>query len=292
MLSVRILTVEEEQKIIKLYTEEKRGQLACAQEVLGIKNPNYTKKVLKKYNIPIRTHSEAAIISNKKRTYKKNENYFSNETSNMAWLLGFLASDGSIRKDRNEIKIGLSIKDKEILEKIKNELQLENNIKEYTTSEGYECCRLSWTSEQHKKDLAKYSIIPEKTFKLKPPYQLKREYWIDYIRGYFDGDGSINLIQNSNGRGNGNLRWQVASATKEILEFIMNTLYEDYNISKVTILCDSRHNGGADLYYIQYSSSATRKIYNILYTPNSLYLKRKKDKFEEILLKVKPLYEK
>lgn len=288
---MRTLTLEEEQRIIDLYVNHHKGQLACAYEVLHIKNGNYTKAVLKKYNIPIRNFSQAAILSNKKRAKFKNENYFATESHNMAWILGFLASDGSIRLDRNEIKIGLSIKDKEILEKIKQEIQIENEIKEYTTSSGHDCCRLTWTCEKHKQDLAKYSIIPQKTFKLKPPYELNKEYWIDYIRGYFDGDGSINLITNSNGRGNGNLRWQVASATKEILEFIVNTFYEMYNIPKVNILCDIKHNNGADLYYIQYSSTATRKIYNILYTPNSLYLKRKKDKFEEVLKLVKPLNE-
>ena len=68
----------------------------------------------------------------------------------MAWLLGFIASDGTIRKNENEIKIGLAIKDREILEKIKAELQLQTEIKEYTTNTGYDTCTLRWTCEEHK----------------------------------------------------------------------------------------------------------------------------------------------
>lgn len=206
----------------------------------------------------------------------------------MAWLLGFLAADGSIRKNSNEIRIGLSSIDKEILEKIRDELKLATEVKEYINSQGYSCAKLQWTCEQHKKDLALYGIVPAKTFCLVPPWQLEQKYWIDYIRGYFDGDGSVNLIQNSNHRGEGNLRWQVCSATKDILEFILDYFEKVYNIPKVQIYESNRSKN--PLYYIQYSSIATRKIYTILYTENSLFLKRKKEHFDEIVQKVKPLY--
>lgn len=286
MFRVKNLTLEQEKQIIYYYQDKKMGQIAVSKKVLGVSNPNIVKNILKKYNIHIRTQQEAAILSNKNRASHKKEDYFSTQNSNMAWLLGFLAADGSIRKNENKIKIGLSIKDKEILEKIKKELELETSIKEYTNSQGYDCCTLQWTCEQHKKDLAKYNIVPEKTFVLKPPYELNKDLWIDYIRGYFDGDGSINLIPNSNGRGNGNLRWQVCSATKEILEFILQVFEEQYNIPKVNIY---ERQGLHTLYYIQYSSIATRKIYSILYTQNSLFLERKKKHFEDILQIVSPL---
>lgn len=284
------ITKEQEELIIHLYQNELMGQEAVSKKIFGKSCPQEIKKVLKKYDIHIRTQKEACVISNKKRATEKNENYFSVQSSNMAWLLGFLASDGSIRANSNEIKIGLASNDKEILEKIKKELGLATMVKEYINSQGYSCVRLQWTCEQHKKDLATYGVIPAKTFCLKPPFKLERKYWIDYIRGYFDGDGSINLIQNSNHRGNGNLRWQVCSATKDILEFILNYFETEYDIPKVNIYESNRSKN--PLYYIQYSSTATRKIHSILYTNGSLYLQRKKDHFDEIVQSVKPLNKK
>ena len=280
------LTEDQKKLIIKNYNNG-HGLHYCAK-IVGVSNPEIVKRVLKENNIHIRDFYESKLIASERHDCEKNKkrDYFQKESSNMAWLLGFLASDGTIRLNSNEIKIGLAKKDKEILEKIKKELEIEREIKEYTTKDGFDCVSLSWTSAQHKKDLATYGIIPQKTNKLIPPYSLNKKYWIDYIRGYFDGDGSINLIKNSNGRGNGNLRWQICAATPEILEFIINWLYEQYQIPKVNILIQKKKN---PLYYPQYSSSATREIYKILYTPNSLYLKRKKDKFEEVLSKVKPL---
>lgn len=281
------ITKEQEELIIHLYQNELMGQEVVSKKVFGKSCPQEVKKILKKYDVHIRTQKEACIISNKKRAIEKNEDYFSIQSSNMAWLLGFLASDGSICANSNAIRIGLASIDKEILEKIKIELGLATTVKEYINSQGYSCVHLQWTCEQHKKDLATYGIIPAKTFCLKPPLKLEKKYWIDYIRGYFDGDGSVNLIQNSNHKGNGNLRWQIYSASKDILEFILNHFETEFGIPKVNIYESNRSKN--PLYYIQYSSTATRKIYSILYTNGSLYLQRKKDHFDEVVHFVKPL---
>lgn len=114
----------------------------------------------------------------------------------MAWLLGFLASDGTVSSSDNTIKICLSAKDKEVLEKIKEEVEIENKIVEYTTNNGFDCVDLHWTCAEHKKDLANYGITPNKTFTIKPPLGLKEEFYIDFIRGYFDGDGSLHCSKN------------------------------------------------------------------------------------------------
>ena len=272
------------EKIIDNYTNKKYGLVKSGKE-FGY-SVNKVKKILKENDIYIRNHYDAMVLANKTRAYKKNENYFSKESHNMAWIMGFIAADGSIRKDSNSIKIALSIVDKEILEKIKKEIEIENPIKDYITNNGFEISEFIWTCEQHKKDLAKYYIVPNKTFKLKPPTNLNKDFWIDYIRGYFDGDGSINLIKNSNGRGNGNLCWQVCSATPEILEWMINYLYEEYNIPKVSVQMQKRKE---NLYYFQYSSKATRQIYHILYNDSSMFLKRKRERFEEIINKITPI---
>ena len=273
-------TENQERKIIELYTEEHRGQLYCAKAV-GSTNVQEVKKVLRKNNIHIRNFPEAASESNKNRALRKDVSFFKTETSDMAWVLGFLAADGCIGKNNNKIMIGLQQQDAEVLFHIRELLKIENEVKYYTNKEGYDIAKLQWTCEEHKKDLANYFIIPEKTFLLKPPYNLDKKYWIDYIRGYFDGDGSVNLISKSA------LRWQVCSATPEILDFIVD-YFEELGIPKVSVQIRKKK-GYSPLYYIQYSNVATRKIYDFLYTPNSIFLKRKKSHYEKILDEVKPL---
>lgn len=195
----------------------------------------------------------------------------------MAYLLGFIASDGYIRLDTNEIGIGLSAVDKNQLIQFR-EVIGGRQISEYTTSEGFETVKWVFTSQKVKEELSKYNIVPQKTFKLQPPIKLNQKFWIDYIRGYFDGDGSVNYLASNKA-----LRWQICSATPEILQWIIDFLYEEYNIPKVKILEQQRKE---KLYYFQYSTNATKEIYKILYTENSWFLQRKKDKFEEILKKI------
>ena len=118
-----------------------------------------------------------------------NTNYFSVQNHNMAYIMGFLAADGNISKNGNRIQSQLSIKDKNQLEMIHNEIG-GCEVYEYS-SNGYPSCGWHCYSAQIKKDLATYGIIPNKTGTLRVPQNLKKEYWKDFIRGYFDGDGSI-----------------------------------------------------------------------------------------------------
>lgn len=273
-------TKEQEETIIKLYTEEHRGQLYCAKQV-GSTNVRKVKEILTKHKIPIRNFSDAATLSNINRTLSKNKNYFKKQSSNMAWILGFLASDGTVSSSDNTIKIGLSAKDKEILEKIKQEIEIENKIVERTTKDGFDCVDLHWTCKEHKEDLATYGITPQKTFTIKSPQNLDPKYYIDFIRGYFDGDGSVNLIH-SKGKVS-SLRWQVCGATEEILQWIIDVLYTQYQIPKVNVNKDNSPNRKNTYYYFQYSTKATKKIREILYTDNSLFLQRKKNHYDKII---------
>ena len=270
----REFTQEEKELVRSIYSnggtiKDCEKAVHCGQDTL--------RELLKELNI-YKSHAETNIaLPQNQRKYPVNENFFFNQSSNLAYFLGFLASDGYIRKDNNEIGIGLSAVDKQQLEQFRSVIG-GREINAYTTNEGFSVVKWVFTSQKVKEELKKYSIIPQKTFKLLPPTKLERKYWIDYIRGYFDGDGSVNYLTSNKA-----LRWQICSATPEILYWIIDFLYEEYNIPKVSVLTAQRKE---KLYYFQYSTNATKEIYKILYTKDSWFLQRKKDKFEEILKKI------
>lgn len=235
------------------------------------------RRVLLENNIHIRSFSEAASISGvNRRIHDVNDNYFSEENHNMAYLLGFLASDGTIRKNDNSVKIGLSSVDRDFLLTIKKEIGYQGELTDYITSNGFSVSELRFTSKQIKADLAKYNIVPNKTFIYTFPKNLKREYWIDFIRGYFDGDGSVSTASSEA------IRWQVCSANPDVLNTIVDFFFEEYEIPKVNLQWQEKVHR---LYYIQYSTTATRKIFQILYTPNCLKLPRKYEKFKKLVMK-------
>lgn len=269
------ITEEQEKIALEEYIEKGKGQQATMKKA-NITLPQL-KIILEKNGYKLRNRHEAIIAANKNRNLMQNHNFFQVENEDMAWLLGFIAADGGIEKKRNVIRINLSTVDKEILIKIKNLINLQSEVKDYITNDGYAVSKIQWSSEQHKKDLANYGITFEKTFKLKPPLKLNKKYWKDYIRGFWDGDGSITLNKNNYN----SLLWQITSASKSILEFIVNYFYEEYQIPKVNIHSFTRN--GVELYILQYSTNASMKIYNIFYDDNGICLKRKKDKYTSVI---------
>lgn len=273
-MKARIFTEQEKEILRHAYVDEGKSLKACAELI-----HSYDKAVrqfLVEDGIEIRAYAKNRKSVDREKV--KNKTYFAkeNENPNMAWLLGFLASDGTVSKTKNAIKIGLSAKDREILEKIKEELALEeSHVTSYTTQTGFDVVELSWTCAQHKQDLARYGIVPNKTFCLGLPTELAEEYQIDYVRGYFDGDGTVTMNGNTK-----SLKVFFTSATKAILEFIRDVL-ERHGVPSVSVLCQVRNR--VPIYTLDYSTNATKKIFQVLYTPNSLFLQRKYDKFIECL---------
>lgn len=209
------------------------------------------------------------------RKYSANDNYFEKETSNMAWILGILASDGTLSLKSNRIKITLNEGDRETLEKIKEEIELENPIKNFTSNKGYKSVTLEWYNKKHREDLSRYGIIPRKTKTFIFPRYLNKEYYRDFIRGYFDGDGSIQYL-----KGNNTLRFDIGAYNSDVLEVISN-FFEENGIEKVKT--QSRPN--TTFHYFQYSTNASKKIFQLLYYKNCLCMKRKKDIFVEAIIK-------
>lgn len=274
MVNKTQLSREEIDVIIDAYCNKKYG-LVKTGKLVGV-NQRIVRKVLISNNIHIRSLAEANRANSiNVRKYGVNDDYFDNESSNMAYILGFLAADGTVKKNGNRIKIGLSSVDRKFLELIKEELGAESNIFDYETSNGYMVSELGFTSQKIKQKLAEYNIIPGKTETFTFPTNLSKKYWIDFIRGYFDGDGSVGTA------GPSAIRWQICSHRPQVLETIVEFLFEEYGIPKVSV--QKNEHGNSFLYRIQYSNNSTRKIFQILYTPNSLYLPRKFEKFKSIV---------
>ena len=89
-------------KIIDYYCNYQYGQQKTAK-LCGV-TITQVRKTLLENNIRIRNFSEAATISNQlRRKYDVNDNYFDEENPNMAYYLGFIAADGTVSKDGNQI---------------------------------------------------------------------------------------------------------------------------------------------------------------------------------------------
>lgn len=233
-------------------------------------SPRQIEYILKKSGVELRS------VSNKK--YFLNDNFFDTMTHEGAYIIGLLAADGWIKKNDNMISLSLQITDVEILEKIKEILQLDRPLNYYdkATDEIHRQpqVELCFSSAKIHKQLALYDLVPNKTFKILHLPPIDDEFMKDYIRGYMDGDGSISYKKHTGS-------WNITSVNKSFLEDIQEYLYKNLAIPKVRIYEDTRKDHSCYSFFYT-NKDSLKKIYEWLYYPNALYMERKYKKFTEL----------
>lgn len=182
---IRIFKKELEDRICQQYREE--GQTLtflaryyhCRDEAI--------RSVLIKNRIPI-----------KRRGLSKNrllrEDFFDNiDTKEKAYFLGLMFTDGSVTLDPKRsptISIQLKVSDIKILQDFRTILNMHSNLR-YDKRENKETAILSFRNSHMAESLAKYGIIPKKTYETKHLPAVSEDLLPDFLRGLLDGDGSI-----------------------------------------------------------------------------------------------------
>ena len=261
------------QDILYLYQEGK--SLAFIANKYGTYGAKI-KSILIDNGIQIRSRAEQNRIANQAREKKVNHNYFNNiDTYQKAWLLGFLAADGSISSKCNSIKIALSSIDREILEKIQKEIASERQIRDSETNNGFFVSELMWSSENQKRQLARYEIVPNKTYKgIHLPKLKTAALQFAYILGYYDGDGCFKNDGTT-------CKIEICSYSPTILQDFADCISAIFSIDKKVYKSHSRKN----YYTLTYSTKDAIKIldymYEIMDKHNGFYLQRKYNKYQE-----------
>lgn len=133
-------------------------------------------------------------IRNPKKKYIFDERYFKTiDTEIKAYLLGFIASDGSINK--SGFNIYVHEKDSDVLYRLKDKICADIPIKPNKNNlKGF-----SVNSILIRDDICRHlNISPGKKDSIVSiPKSIPEELIIHFIRGYFDGDGSVNQINTS-----------------------------------------------------------------------------------------------
>lgn len=272
--NAKIFVPEEIKDIVVDNYVNKKMSLKMAGKDFGY-SQKVVETILYQRGVHKRTYVEAKQIS---RKYQVNDNFFKYQNENMAYLLGFLAADGSISKKENGIFIQLQRKDEDFLEEIRQLVKNDRPLDNYLTNAGNETCKFSVWSAEWKKDLAIYGIVPNKTFILSPPLRLDKKYYIDYIKGYFDGDGCIyyNLEKKK-------YSFEIVGASKELIEWIRSIFANSFGITNNGLQVFYTKNNTKMYKYQICKKEYIRKIYELFYSnnkKNNLCLKRKKEKFE------------
>lgn len=168
-------------------------------------NGSILKDLEKKYktsDTTIMAIFDKAGIRRRHSIYTCDENYFDViDTEDKAYFLGLLYSDGYHNTNKNCITITLQEEDVDVLktfnEVTKNTrpLRLVENNK--VNGNWKNCYQLTLISQHMSKILEKHGVYQAKSLILKFPNWLDESLYPHFIRGYFDGDGSINKRKES-----------------------------------------------------------------------------------------------
>lgn len=267
-------------------------QLDESKLVEMYENGDSTIKIAKVFNCAVGTINKrlkklgVKMKSNKEyRTkYSFDHNFFETiDTEEKAYWLGFMYADGNVRKNRNQSVIQIKVNDQEIIEKFIKSINGNMSVSHYINWVGKTISAIHLTSDKMFNDLIKQGCIPNKSLVLTFPnkYQIPENLINHFIRGYFDGDGSINygIREKYSIRKKQNIKRLNVNAqfigTKEMLTVINNCV--NFNgLEK-----EKRHD--SNTWYIRTNSlSNIKSFYEYLYSNATIYLSRKKQKFEEI----------
>lgn len=211
------------------------------------------------------------------RKFDINENYFNIiDSERKAYFLGLIWADGSILKSKGTLSIHLQKEDEYLLEEMRNDICPTKPLKYYQPKnpKWKERAILTIHSYPLINSLINIGCIPNKRQGVKFPNCIPNNLLPHFIRGYFDGDGSITIFNQISKR----MTVYFTGALEFITELKNQLSLLNIDLNKITF--DGRNN-------VTVSISTSKKtklntLFDILYNDSTLFMKRKKEKYEKI----------
>lgn len=198
------------------------------------------------------------------------------DSEEKAYWLGFIYADGYIRTQKNtnkcaryDFELALSKHDIDHLYKFDKFMKSnKSNVKigiSKVNGKEFERCRWSVGNKNLWTQLNNKGVTPKKSLTLKFPTesQVSKEFQLAFIRGYFDGDGSISTKETSKSA----LSVQLIG-TRDFLEKVLEILNINANIHLV-------NSSSQKIYNISFAIQKGTDFLNQIYSKATIYLDRK-----------------
>ncbi len=131
---------------------------------------------------------------NKRILKKINQNFFKTWSSEMAYILGYFVADGgisiSLGRTKNPYTFNITSVDLEHLQKIAKTMGSNYKISKKSGSSNNFAYQIQVRNSVLANNLIDLGIHPRKTYNLEP-IKIPDKYFSDFVRGFFDGDGSV-----------------------------------------------------------------------------------------------------
>jgi len=204
-----------------------------------------------------------------------NRSYFKTWSPNMAYILGYIASDGCLHS--HDTGISIVSKDKDILDTISDELESTYCVGPHSANAYH----IQIYSSEIYADLIALGLTPRKSLTLKHP-SVPSEYLPHFIRGIFDGDGCVSRVVQ---RKKVTLWTSISSASSGFIRLMWHNLTElglqgGHIYAHKATTCNSKTTTCYELCFRKYDSL---KLYDLMYASASIFLQRKRNVFDSTI---------
>lgn len=264
------LSLKEKEKIIKYYYDNPDKQVKEINKIFKL-----TKRTMNNL------FKEFNISSRRKNRYTLNEYFFDiidNELK--AYLLGYLFADGFVGDEKyNNIVFSQKKEDAEAVKLLKKSIEYTGDLRIFkpkisSFENSSDQVAINFSS-MHMANTLRNCGLSKKEFYDKFP-KLNNVLIRHFIRGFFDGDGSITLTRSTykdkiyyGGAFNIIINKKLVNSFLNLFNEIHFTIDQSKTDYMVYLKCNSK--------------KSIKLIYNYFYKDSKYFLSRKKKKFDEII---------
>lgn len=201
---------------------------------------------------------------------------FDEYTEASCYWAGFLAADGNV-DSKGRIRLMLKYDDLSHLEKFKKFLLSTHTISSNITE--YNRCSFEFTDRGMCEVLdLNFNIVPNKSLVITFP-KIPKQYLRDFIRGYFDGDGSVCESFSNKNSITATLYTSFTSGSKPFIETLFVILNQELGLGGH--LQDFNTN---TKWQIKYNTNDSITLLNYMYKDSRYYLDRKYSIYKRTVL--------
>lgn len=236
-----------------------------------------SKFLIKRSPASIQSKIRYLPFQQKVKKHPVNSHFFKKWSPEMAYVLGFIAADGNICHSGRSHTLHIACDDKDVIEKIRRVLQYKGPIHLKNRSNEKISYSLRICDPIIFNDLKRLGVTERKSLTLTPP-KISVQFIKHFIRGYFDGDGTVYL---SNLKYPSKLRVKIYTASPNMGKYLHQVLKKTLgNVYKGNMLTYMAHQK-TPYYVTSMGHYAALKLFKYMYTDATIYLDRKYKKFME-----------
>lgn len=264
------LTLEEKEKIIKYYYDNPNVKVKEIGQHFKL-----TKRAMGKL------FKEFNISSRRKNRYTLNEHFFDSIDNELkAYLLGYLFADGFVGDEEyNNIVFSQKKDDMEAVELFKESIEYTGELRIFEPGKAsfknsQDHVVVNFSSEHMANKLRNYGLLKKESYKSLP--KIDNNLLRHFVRGFFDGDGSITLIKS---------HYKDKVYYSGALDIIVNKNLVDFFLNLFSDIHFTIDQSKTDymVYLKCHSKKGVKFFYDYFYKDSKYFLSRKKRKFDEII---------